>query len=267
VRQGFFCAPTTLVSRRFDGWPGNVASALRTHRLETTMNLFTKYRPQCWDDVVGHARIKLRLIRMAQNCEIGGRTFLFCGPSGIGKSSVAYLVAQEVCDPENIFELDGSKVTTTMIDDLVRKSGQLLLGSKPGRAIVVNECHKLDSRVVGRLLTCLENVKPNVVWIFTTQAHKQKGLFDDDDSSALESRCTVFRMESERYVKLFAQKAMQIAVDEGLESGQELVSYVRLAAECEFNLRKMLSRLDAGEFLPEEAVEILETQSLSFAAC
>ncbi len=230
------------------------------------MNLFTKYRPKCWYDVVGHARIKTRLIKMANAGEIGGRAFLFCGKSGIGKSTIAYLVAQEVCDPENIFELDGSKVTTTMIDELVSKSGQLLLGTKPGRAIVINECHKLDSRVIGRLLTCLENIKPNVVWVFTTQAHKQKGLFDDDDSSALESRCTVFEMEGEKYAKLFAEKAMEIAKVEGLESGQPLVSYVRLAADCEFNLRKMISRLDAGEFLPEEMTEVLEQRLADLTA-
>jgi replication-associated recombination protein RarA len=229
------------------------------------MSLFTKYRPSTWDQVVGHARMKMRLLRMSQNSEIGGKAFLLCGISGIGKSTCAYLIAKEVCDEDNIFELDATKVTTTMLDDLSSRQGQLLLGAKPGRAIIVNECHKLDSRCIGRLLTSLESVKKNVVWIFTTQAHKQKGLFDDDDSSALESRCTVFSMEGEKYAKLFAEKAMQIAKLEGLENGQELVSYVRMAVDCEFNLRKMLSRLDAGEFLPEEIVEVLEDRSLQFA--
>ncbi|APZ96579.1 AAA family ATPase [Fuerstiella marisgermanici] len=233
------------------------------------MNLFTKYRPQCWDDVVGHARMKLRLIRMATAGDIGGRAFLFTGPSGVGKSSVAYILAREICDPDNVVEIDGSKVTTSGIDDIVSKRGQLLLGNKPGKVHVINECHKLDSRVIGRLLTCLEDIRSHEAWIFTTQGVRQKqiGLFDDADSGALESRCTVFELEGERYATLFAQRAMQIAVDEGLESGQELVAYVRLAAQCEFNLRKMLSRLDAGEFLPEQAVEILESQTLSFAGC
>ncbi len=229
------------------------------------MSLFTKYRPTSWEQVVGHARMKMRLLRMSQNEEIGGKAFLLCGMSGIGKSTCAYLIAAEVCDPDNIFELDATKVTTTMLDELVSRQGQLLLGAKPGRAIIVNECHKLDSRCIGRLLTSLESVKKKVVWIFTTQAHKQKGLFDDDDSSALESRCTVFEMEGEKYAKLFAERAMLIAKGEGLEDGQELVSYVRLAVDCEFNLRKMLSRLDAGEFLPEEIVEVLEERSLQFS--
>ena len=226
------------------------------------MSLFTKYRPTTWNEVVGHARMKTRLIRKSRQGDIGGNAFLLCGKSGIGKSTCAYLIAQEVCDPDNIFELDATKVTTTMLDDLVSKQGQLLLGSKPGRAIIVNECHKLDSRCIGRLLTSIENIKPNVVWVFTTQAHKQKGLFDDDDSAALESRCIVFEMESEKYAQLFAKKAMEIAIAEGLENGQELISYIRLAAECEFNLRKMLTKIDAGEFMPEEIVEILESRTL-----
>jgi len=226
------------------------------------MSLFTKYRPASWEQVVGHARMKMRLLRMSQNNEIGGKAFLLCGMSGIGKSTCAYLIAEEVCDPENIFELDATKVTVGMLDDLTSRQEQLLLGTKKGRAIIINECHKLDSRCIGRLLTSIERIPDHVVFIFTTQAHKQKGLFDDDDSSALESRCTVFKMESEKYVKLFAERAMVIAQGEELEAGQGLGDYVQLSIDCEHNLRKMLSRLDAGEFLPEEIVEVLENQAL-----
>ena len=202
-------------------------------------------------------------MRMSRNKEIGGRAFLFVGKSGIGKSTCAYLVAQEICDPDNIFELDGSKVTAAMIDDLVSKGGQLLLGQKPGRAIIINECHKLDSRVIGRLLTCLERIHKNVVWIFTTQAHKQKGLFDDDDSSALESRCTVFEMEAEKYAPFFAKRAMEIAKAEGLENGQDISAYGMLAIDCKYNLRAMISKIDAGVFLAEELAEALEANALN----
>lgn len=230
------------------------------------MNLFNKYQPTCWEEVVGHARVKMRLRRMVNSQEIGGRAFIFTGPSGVGKSSLARLLAYEVCDPDNVLELDATKVSTGVIDELDRKQRQLLLGAKSGRVNVINEVHKLDSRVIGRLLTLLERIPENCTWVFTTQGvrHSQKGLFDDDDSSALESRCTVFPLEGEKYVKLFAQKARQIAIKEGLENGQDLVAYVRLAADCDFNLRRMLSRLDAGEFLPEEIIEVLEGQSLQF---
>jgi len=200
---------------------------------------------------------------MIQGKEIGGRAFMFVGPSGIGKSSLARIVAHQICDPDNVVELDATKITTTVMDDLERSQGQMLLGSKSGRAIVINEVHKLDSRVIGRMLTSFERIHPNCTFLLTTQnAHKQKGLFDDDDSSALESRCTVFRMEGEKYAKMFAERVRQIAIDEGLENGQPLMAYVDLAQQCEFNFRGMLSRIDAGEFLPEEIVEVLESREL-----
>jgi replication-associated recombination protein RarA len=224
-------------------------------------SLFEKYRPKEWKEVVGHARMKQRLKKMTRDDDVSGKAFMFYGSSGIGKSVCAELLAANVCDPDNIQVYDASKITTAVLDNLDNRSGQLLLGTKHGRAVIINECHKLDSRCIGRLLNMLDPVPRNVVYIFTTQAHKQKGLFDDDDSSALESRCTVFHLEHKKYAKLFAKRTMDIAREEELDDGQELVEYVQLALDCECNLRKMISMIDAGEFLPEELVEVLENRA------
>jgi len=228
------------------------------------MQLYEKYRPTKWEEVVGHAKIKTRLIRMALAGDVGGRAFLLAGSSGIGKSTIAYLAAVEVCDEDNILELDGTKVTADRIDKILSGLGQLRLGVKPGKAIIINECHKLNGAVIGRLLTALERIPQHVVFIFTTQAHKERGLFDDDDSGALESRCLVFNMKAAEYTKGFAERAQQIAKIEGLENGQDLKAYVELAVACEYNFRKMLSTLDAGEFMPEDMSTILEKTQMSF---
>jgi replication-associated recombination protein RarA len=219
-------------------------------------SLFTTYRPTEWSQLIGHSKLKLAIQRMTKRGSLGGRAFIISGASGIGKSTSAYLVAQDVCDPDNIVEINATVVTPKMVQDWAKTQGQLLIGSKPGRAIIINECHKMRTDCVTLLLEVLEDVKGHVVWIFTTQGHgKQMGLFDDDDSGALESRCVKFALKATDYRIHFAKHAMAIAEKEDL-GGAVFQKYLDAADKTECNLRAMLSMVEAGEFLAGESNEV-----------
>lgn len=213
--------------------------------------LFTKYRPDSWDKLIGHARLKLAIKRMRSKGTLGGRAFVLSGSSGIGKSSAAYLIAQDICDSDNIIEVNATTVTPKTIQDWSRTQGQLLIGNKSGKAIIINEVHKMRTDVVTLLLEVLEHVKDNVVWIFTTQGKSQMGLFDDGDSSALESRCIKFELTIAGCEKQMAESAMRIAEDECLD-GAPYEAYVSKLQELDYNFRALLSAIEAGEFLQEE---------------
>jgi len=218
-------------------------------------SLFMKYRPTGWNQLIGHSKLKASIKRMQGG--LGGRAFLISGPSGIGKSTAAYLIAQDICDPENIIEVNATVVTPKMVQEWDRKQAQLLIGEKPGRAIIVNEVHKMRTDVVTLMLEILEHVRSNCVWIFTTQGKTQMGLFDDEDSGALESRCVKYKLEAKPCRLAFARWGKAVAEKEGL-GGCGLDDYLTAIDDCDLNLRELLSRVEAGEFLPDEEVSILE---------
>ncbi len=85
--------------------------------------LFQIHRPSRWEDLVGHARHKRAIEAMKRRGSLGGRAFGISGPSGIGKTSMAYLIAGDVCDPENFIEADAGE-PVNIVDRHAFRCGQ-----------------------------------------------------------------------------------------------------------------------------------------------
>lgn len=219
--------------------------------------LFEKYRPRTWVDLIGHKHVKVAIARMRERDDLGGRGFWITGPSGVGKTTIAYLIAADVCDPDNFLELDAGDITPARVEELEKTLRYRCIGDKPGRAIMVNEAHGLRKDTIRKLLVTLERIPNHVTWVFTTtSAGQQQLMLDGIDSSPLLSRCIEFRLDGKRYAEAFAQRAMEIADSEGL-GGAAFREYVDLARRSEFNLRRMLSCIEAGEMVREcEALEM-----------
>lgn len=191
-------------------------------------SLFERYRPRTWGDLIGHRKVRVVVDKMRETGSLGGRAFLITGPSGVGKTSIAYLIAGEVCDPDNFVELDAGDLTPAKMDELEKSLRYKCIGQKSGRAILINECHGLRKDTIRKLL-------------------------DGIDSDPLFSRCVPFRLGSD-YVTEFAQRAMEIATAEGL-SDFGLPVFVSLAKRCACNFRMMLSEIEAGACLREDALQ------------
>jgi replication-associated recombination protein RarA len=190
---------------------------------------------------------------------LGGKAFFLSGPSGTGKTSCAFLIAQEVCDEGNIIELDASGLTPAAIQEIERSMQYRSIGVKAGRAVVVNECHALRKDTIRQLLVTLERIPRHCVWVFTTTHTGKKQLFDGIDAQPLLSRCVQFEfhglMQDREKGKTdgspamaFAMKAKEIAAAEGLD-GRPLLDYLCLANECRCNMREMLTRIESGAML------------------
>lgn len=219
------------------------------------MQLYRKYAPQSWNEVIGHKQVKTAVSLMKSRGSLGGKAFMLTGPSGIGKSICARLIAQDVCDEDNIIDLDSSGITPAAVVELERSLRTLAIGSKPGRAITINECHALRKDTIRQLLVTLERIPQHAVWILTTTNLGQQVLFDGIDASPLISRCIEFRLEANRYLERFAERAMQIAEAEGL-GGAAFSEYVDVAKRTECNFRKMLCCIEAGELFRESALAV-----------
>lgn len=213
-------------------------------------SLFERYAPETWDDLIGHPQVKRAVAAMKKSGGLGGRVFYVSGPSGVGKSSIARLIAREVADEWNIQFIDAGPLTTTRVLNIEESLATYGIGEKNGRAVIVNEVHALRADALRQMLTCFEDgrVKNHCCWILTTTSAGQQMLLDGIDADPLLSRCVCWKLEAFRYINEFAKRAQEIAEAEGL-GGAEFSEYVALAKRVKCNFRALLSAIEAGELL------------------
>lgn len=212
-------------------------------------SLFQKYRPHEWKDVIGHQKVKQSLQMMRQRGSLGGRAFWISGPSGTGKTTICYLVAEDICDESNFIELDAGGITPKDIDDLERSLRMRCLGEKSGRAVLINESHGLRQDTIRKLLVVLERIPAHVTWLFSTTDVGNGKLFKDDAHPLL-SRCVNFELKVEDYAGDMIKRVMEIAAIEGL-GGATHDEFVKLATDCKFNCRAMLTEIEKGTMMRE----------------
>ncbi|HOS88225.1 MAG TPA: Holliday junction branch migration DNA helicase RuvB [Candidatus Pacearchaeota archaeon] len=109
-------------------------------------------RPKKWDSYVGQERIKNNLkviIEAAKQRSESPDHLLFYGPAGLGKTTLAHIVAQEF----------GANLKVTS-GPIIEKSGDLvalLTNLNPGDFLFIDECHRLNRFVEEYLYSAMED--------------------------------------------------------------------------------------------------------------
>jgi DNA polymerase-3 subunit gamma/tau len=207
--------------------------------------LFQKYRPKTFNEFVGQPDA-LAQVRRILSSGWGGRSWWISGPSGTGKTSLAYLIAREGAEDWFVEEIDASDLTPQRLKEIEQTMHLTAMG-KGGRVWIVNEAHGLRrSDSIRLLLTMLERLPSHTQFIFTTTDHGEQLLIEDiADADPLLSRC--HRIKLAANLPAFARVARRIAQAEGRDGHPESV-YLALARETGGNLRAMLQSVEAGRF-------------------
>lgn len=125
---------------------------LESENIEESLD--SALRPKKWDNYIGQERIKKNLkimIEAAKKRNESPDHLLFYGPAGLGKTTLAYLVAEEF----------GSKIKVTS-GPIIEKSGDLvalLTNLSEGDFLFIDECHRLSRYVEEYLYSAMEDFK------------------------------------------------------------------------------------------------------------
>lgn len=232
--------------------------------------LARKWRPAGFDDVVGQEHVT-RTLRNAIEAGRVAHAYLFVGPRGIGKTSLARIFAKAlncekgptvnpcgVCDmcreivsgnAIDVLEIDGaSNNGVEQVRDL-REQLQFAPASGRFKIIIIDEVHMLSAAAFNALLKTLEEPPPHVKFIFATTE-------GDKILPTVISRCQRFDLRRIQ-TPLIVERLRLICESEKITVDNDALLAVARGAEG--GMRDALSSLDQlisfkGDVLTEEDV-------------
>ena len=211
------------------------------------MELYQKYRPKSLEQFVGQSKIKKRLSMIMSRPDFDRDCFWFQGPTGTGKTSLAWIIARQLAgDDFDIIEHNGKDINKGAMQDIERNINYCPMFGR-FKVYIINEAHNMTAAAIQSWLTVLEDLPPKRLILFTTHMNLETDLFGEH-ASPFASRLKIFNFSSQGLCTLFAEHAHAIAKKEGL-NGQPAERYVRLVQQCHNNLRMVLQRIDACEML------------------
>ena len=217
--------------------------------------LYRKYRPLDFEEVVGQEAV-VRTLRNAIERDLVRQAYLFAGPRGTGKTSLARIVAKSLnCEQGptatpcrectscrtiaagtslDVIEMDAA--SQRGIDDVREIRERVVLQPVQGRykVYILDEAHQLTAAAFNALLKLIEEPPPHLVFIFcTTELAKM--------IETVRSRCQTFLFQRPRLAEL-ARLLRRVADGEEIETPEAALALIARSARGSF--RDAVSTLD-----------------------
>ncbi len=132
--------------------------------------LYRKYRPSSLEGLVGQPDAVQLISEQIKNSNLS-HAYLFSGPRGVGKTSLARIIATTIgCDPVfDITEIDAA--SHNKVDDVRELNDSVnFIASSPGkkRVFILDEVHMLSNAASNAFLKTLEEPPEHVIFILAT---------------------------------------------------------------------------------------------------
>lgn len=138
--------------------------------------LYRKYRSADFNEVVGQEHIT-KTLEAGISKGMAGHAYLFTGPRGTGKTTVARIVAKrlndlgaedDIANELDIVEIDGA--SNRGIDEIrsLREKVMVAPSKLKYKVYIIDEVHMLTREAFNALLKTLEEPPPHVVFVFAT---------------------------------------------------------------------------------------------------
>lgn len=179
--------------------------------------LHIKYRPTDLAEVIGQDEVVNSLNRLIQGDKGLPHAFLFLGPSGTGKTTLARILAGAVdCSPQGLIEIDAA--THSGIDAMrvvLENVRYRAMGKSPIKVVIVDECHALSKATFQSLLLSIEEPPEHVYWVLcTTEAPKVP--------RTIHTRCHTYTLKSVPQGEL-SDYLEQVAAEEKMEVEDDIL--------------------------------------------
>lgn len=198
------------------------------------MSLYKKHRPDRFDHVVGNVAAVKALGELLQK-DPRPNTYLFHGPTGCGKTTLARIYAQELgASKDTIYEVNSANFRgIDTIRDMIEDTRYRSMDGKP-KVWIIDEVHQMTKPAQEAALKMLEDSHPSCYFILATT--EPTSLLP-----AIKSRCTTIAVSRLNDAEL-DELLTYIAKEEDYELSDELFDLI----------------LEKSEGRPREAIQMLE---------